>query len=132
RVSRRYAAAGQPPRVVLLRRAPLGPRVPPRLPRGRAAGGAPSVRAGARTQGRVAGRLRRPRVRPDEMSARVRVLIGDVRRMLAQLPADHYHCVVTSPPFWALRAYLPADHPCKSFELGSEPTPRAYIESLVE
>jgi DNA modification methylase len=56
---------------------------------------------------------------------------GDVRECLATLPADHFHCVVTSPPYWALRSYLSKDHALKSLELGSEPTPEAYIDKMV-
>ncbi len=35
----------------------------------------------------------------------VRILIGDVRERLADLPADSIDCVVTSPPYWGLRDY---------------------------
>lgn len=35
----------------------------------------------------------------------VRILIGDVREKLAELPADSVDCVVTSPPYWGLRDY---------------------------
>lgn len=59
------------------------------------------------------------------------ILEGDVRESLATLPADHFHCVVTSPPYWALRSYLSKDHSLKSLELGSEPTPEAYIDKMV-
>jgi hypothetical protein len=31
--------------------------------------------------------------------------------------------VLSSPPFLALRSYLPPDHPDKAKEIGSEPTP---------
>jgi hypothetical protein len=41
------------------------------------------------------------------------------------------HCVVTSPPYWNLRSYLHDDDPLKSLEIGQEPTPEAYIRSLV-
>jgi len=33
------------------------------------------------------------------------MLLGDVRVMLRSLPADHFDCVVTSPPYWGLRDY---------------------------
>jgi DNA modification methylase len=33
------------------------------------------------------------------------ILIGDVRAMLRTLPERSVHCVVTSPPYWGLRAY---------------------------
>lgn len=35
----------------------------------------------------------------------VEILVGDVREMLRTLPADHFDCVVTSPPYWGLRDY---------------------------
>lgn len=35
----------------------------------------------------------------------VRILLGDVRAKLAELPAESVNCVVTSPPYWALRDY---------------------------
>src|SRR6266498_77319 len=35
----------------------------------------------------------------------VTLLTGDVRVMLATLPAESVHCVVTSPPYWGLRDY---------------------------
>jgi DNA modification methylase len=31
--------------------------------------------------------------------------VGDVREVLAELPAESVHCVVTSPPYWGLRDY---------------------------
>lgn len=40
----------------------------------------------------------------------VRILTGDCRHVLAQLPANSIHCVVTSPPYWGLRDYqIPPD-----------------------
>ena len=33
------------------------------------------------------------------------LLLGDVREQLAALPAKSVHCIVTSPPYWGLRAY---------------------------
>jgi len=60
------------------------------------------------------------------------VYAGDVRQVLPQLPADHFHCVVTSPPYFALRSYLKADDPLKQYEIGSEPTPEQYIETMVK
>ena len=59
------------------------------------------------------------------------VYAGDVLSVLPELPADHFHCVVTSPPYFALRSYLPADDPLKPLEIGSEPTPEAFIETMV-
>jgi DNA modification methylase len=35
----------------------------------------------------------------------IRILHGDCRNVLATLPAESVHCVVTSPPYWGLRDY---------------------------
>lgn len=35
----------------------------------------------------------------------VRILVGDVRAKLRELPPESVNCVVTSPPYWALRDY---------------------------
>lgn len=60
------------------------------------------------------------------------ILAGDVRRSLKRIADKSIHCAVTSPPYWSLRSYLASDHPLKQFELGSEPTPTAFVENLLE
>lgn len=57
--------------------------------------------------------------------------IGDVFDRLAEIPDGSIDLIVTSPPFLALRSYLPADHPDKGKEIGSEPTPAAFIDTLL-
>ena len=38
-----------------------------------------------------------------------RIEQGDAPELLAAMPAESVHCVVTSPPYWGLRDYkLPA------------------------
>lgn len=64
------------------------------------------------------------------MSA-ARFVIGDVFDGLASLPDASVDCVMTSPPFLALRSYLPPDHPDKGKEIGSEPTPAAFLDTLL-
>ena len=36
-----------------------------------------------------------------------RLYLGEVRDVLARMPERSVHCVVTSPPYWGLRQYLP-------------------------
>jgi site-specific DNA-methyltransferase (adenine-specific) len=60
-----------------------------------------------------------------------RLLIGDVFERMAELPDASVDLVLTSPPFLALRSYLPADHPDKAKEIGSEPTPAAFLDTLL-
>lgn len=62
----------------------------------------------------------------------IRTLQGDNRETLATLDECSVHMAVTSPPYWALRSYLPADSPLKGFELGQEPTPELFVENLVD
>lgn len=63
--------------------------------------------------------------------SRVRIILGDCRDTLRMLPDGSVHCVVTSPPYWRLRSYLPDDHPQKAAEVGMERAPAAYAEQLV-
>lgn len=65
------------------------------------------------------------------MSDNLTILAGDVRQTLASYPANSVHCCITSPPYWSLRSYLPANHALKAFELGSEKTPEEYIANMV-
>lgn len=61
----------------------------------------------------------------------VRLIIGDCREALRDLPDESVHCCVTSPPYFGLRSYLPDGHEHKHREMGSEPTPEAFIAEMV-
>ena len=50
---------------------------------------------------------------------------GDCRSVLAELPDESVHCVVTSPPYWGLRDYGVGG------QLGLEPTPEEYVANMV-
>jgi DNA modification methylase len=50
---------------------------------------------------------------------------GDCRDVLASMPDESVHCVVTSPPYWGLRDYGDAG------QLGLEPTPEEYVANMV-
>jgi site-specific DNA-methyltransferase (cytosine-N4-specific) len=58
---------------------------------------------------------------------------GDVRDVLRQMIADgvKVQTIVTSPPYWGLRSYLPADHQDKAHEIGSEPTLGEFLTTMV-
>lgn len=53
------------------------------------------------------------------------ILIGDVRETLLAVPDECVHCVVTSPPYWALRDY---EH---AAQLGSEDSPTEFIAAQI-
>ena len=57
--------------------------------------------------------------------------VGDTRDLTRALPDGSVHLVATSPPFLALRSYLPADHEHKHAEIGSEPDPATFIDTLL-
>jgi DNA modification methylase len=61
----------------------------------------------------------------------VRILHGDCRQVLPSLADESVHCIVTSPPYWGLRSYLPAGHALKALEIGSEPTVEAWVATMV-
>ncbi len=54
-----------------------------------------------------------------------RVLVGDATDQLRQLPAGSVDCVVTSPPYWALRNYEVAG------QVGLEPSVHHWVDRLV-
>lgn len=51
--------------------------------------------------------------------------VGDARQLLSHMPAGHFDCIVTSPPYWGLRDYGVAG------QIGAEPTVDEYIADLV-
>jgi DNA modification methylase len=55
----------------------------------------------------------------------VRILIGDARERLKELPDESVHCCVTSPPYFGLRDYG------IDGQTGLEPTPEAFVAELV-
>lgn len=64
------------------------------------------------------------------MSARF--IVATVFDGLASLPDASVDLVLSSPPFLALRSYLPADHPTKAREIGSEATPADFLDTLLD
>ncbi|WP_048995192.1 DNA-methyltransferase [Burkholderia multivorans] len=58
---------------------------------------------------------------------------GDCRDLMRAMAADgvRVQTIVTSPPYWGLRSYLPDGHPDKHREIGQEPTLREFVDTLV-
>jgi DNA modification methylase len=61
----------------------------------------------------------------------VRIITGDSLSSLRALPDASFDCVVTSPPYWGLRSYIPDGNPLKKFEIGLEPTLGEHLDVLV-
>ena len=55
-----------------------------------------------------------------------RIMIGDALSQLADLSDGSVHCVVTSPPYWGLRAYKG-----DAGMIGLEPTFAEHLDNLV-
>ena len=53
------------------------------------------------------------------------IIKGNALEVLRTLPSDHFHAIVTSPPYWQLRDYF-----CEG-QLGMEPTPEEFVNNLV-
>jgi site-specific DNA-methyltransferase (adenine-specific) len=64
------------------------------------------------------------------MSARF--IVGDVMDTLRGMADSSVDMVFTSPPFLGLRSYLPADHPLKDKEIGTELNPGQFIDTLLD
>ncbi len=60
-----------------------------------------------------------------------RYIVGKVQDVLAEIPDGSIDLVLTSWPYLGLRSYLPADHPDKAAEIGTEGTPAEYLDSLL-
>jgi DNA modification methylase len=59
-------------------------------------------------------------------------LQGDALAVLKTLPDNFVQCVVTSPPYYRLRSYLPDGHSDKYLEIGLEVTPQEFVTNLVK
>src|SRR6185369_14739198 len=57
----------------------------------------------------------------------VKIVQGDCRAAMKDMPDNNVHCVVTSPPYWGLRQYAENDS-----ELGYEGSPEEWTANLVE
>lgn len=57
---------------------------------------------------------------------RNKILVGDNRTTLKDVPSGSVHCCVTSPPFWGLRDYG------YDGQIGLEPTPLEYVAEMVK
>lgn len=59
------------------------------------------------------------------------VYTGDARSFAATLAPCSVQAIITSPPYYRKRSYLPADHPNKQQELGTQGSVGEYVTSLI-
>ena len=55
----------------------------------------------------------------------IKINIGDCRNLIHELEDNSIDCVMTSPPYWGLRDYGHSD------QIGLEPTPKEYLETMI-
>ena len=60
-----------------------------------------------------------------------RFIVGDVFDVLESLPDRSVQSVITSPPYWRKRRYLPEDHPDAAKEIGQEPSPGEFLATML-
>jgi DNA modification methylase len=65
------------------------------------------------------------------MKPEIDIKIGDCRDVMMTMQPNTYHCIVTSPPYWALRSYLPDWDNAKPNEIGTEKTLDEFIRTMV-
>jgi DNA modification methylase len=59
------------------------------------------------------------------------IYVGDCKKTLSKMPASSIDAVVTSPPYFRLRQYLPSGHASAAREIGHEPTVDEFVASIV-
>lgn len=57
---------------------------------------------------------------------KARILVGDVRNRLAEIPDRSVQSCITSPPYWGLRDYG------EDNQIGLEQSPQEYVQELVQ
>jgi DNA modification methylase len=60
------------------------------------------------------------------------ILNGDCIEMMRTLPDQSVNCCVTSPPYFGLRSYCKEGSEEKEYEVGTEETPEAFVQKMVE
>ena len=60
------------------------------------------------------------------MYNKTRILIGPALEQLARLPNNHFHTIITSPPYWGLRSYKGDPG-----MIGLEPTWEDHVQNLL-
>lgn len=68
-------------------------------------------------------------MKPLEDNIRHNFLLGDCLSVLKQIDSESVDCIVTSPPYWGMRAY---DNEESEFEVGNESQFEQYVQILTE
>lgn len=63
--------------------------------------------------------------------SQARYLVGDVFDVVGTLEDGSVQSVITSPPYWRKRRYLPPDHPMAAHEIGQEASPGEFLATML-
>lgn len=66
-------------------------------------------------------------MKPLEDNIRYNFILGDCLTILKQMESESVDCIITSPPYWGMRAY---DNEDDEHEIGNEPKFKQYVEAL--
>jgi len=61
-----------------------------------------------------------------------KIICGDCLEELKKIPDNSVDCIITSPPYWSCRSYLPSNNINKAKEIGLEEDPQEYVEKIVK
>jgi len=66
---------------------------------------------------------------PLQDNEKYKFILGDCLSVLKQLDDECVNCIITSPPYWGMRAY---DNEEDSHEIGNEKKFAQYVNALTE
>ncbi len=66
-------------------------------------------------------------MKPIEENQKYNLILGDCISVLREMDDESVNCVITSPPYWGLRAY---DNEDDEREIGNEPAFETYVKQL--
>lgn len=66
-------------------------------------------------------------MKPLNDDSKFNLILGDCLSVLKMMESESVDCIITSPPYWGMRAYDNEDSP---YEIGNEPHFTQYIEAL--
>jgi len=61
-----------------------------------------------------------------------KIIQGDCLEVMKEIPDNSIDTIITSPPYWSCRSYLPENDENKKFEIGLEDHPQEYIDKIVK
>lgn len=61
-----------------------------------------------------------------------KIIWGDALKTLKRFPSNSIDMIITSPPYWLLRKYIPDNHPNKKYEIGLENSFDEFMDKMMD